>query len=88
MTVFVVIAQEGSDLAKLPAALDACFPNAAYKLDENAWLVPFKGSAEDLSDKLGVTTGANGGAVILEVASYFGRANPNIWAWIKANWGA
>lgn len=88
MTVFAVIAQEGFDREKLPAALEASFPNAVYKLDENAWLVPFKGSAEDLSDTLGVTTGENGGAIILEVASYFGRANPNIWAWIKTNWEA
>ena len=43
-----------------------------------------KGTAQELSATLGVTSGTNGAALILEVASYFGRANPNIWSWVKA----
>jgi len=27
-----------------------------------------------------------GSAVVIEAASYFGRANPAIWSWIKTHW--
>jgi hypothetical protein len=50
---------------------------------DKGWLVSTKGTAQELSTRLGVASGENGAAVIIEIASYFGRANPNIWSWIK-----
>ncbi len=47
-----------------------------------------RGAAKEVSDTLGITDGAAGAALVFEVASYFGRANPNIWSWIKDNWDA
>jgi hypothetical protein len=60
------------------------FPSDHYKLDGGSFLVSTKGTAQELSEKLGVTGGTNGAAVVVEVASYFGRANPNVWSWIKS----
>jgi hypothetical protein len=64
--------------------ITTAFEGETIPLEGNAgWLVSTKGTAQELSAKLGVTSGDNGAAVIVEVASYFGRANPNIWSWIK-----
>jgi hypothetical protein len=50
----------------------------------NEWIVSFKGTAKEVSDKLGVSNGKSGGAIIFGMAQYFGRAPTNIWDWIIA----
>jgi hypothetical protein len=57
-------------------------------IDGTAWLVAHSGSAQELSGKLGITDGSNGPGLVFEIGSYYGRANPDIWAWIKAKWEA
>lgn len=85
MPVFAVIPQPNPNAAKLPGAVETNFANEYLLLDDNkGWLISAKGTAQELSATLGVTSGTNGAAVILEIASYFGRANPNIWSWVKA----
>ena len=49
------------------------------------WLISAKATAKDVSDKLQITDGTSGAALIIEMASYFGRANRAIWTWIKNN---
>lgn len=88
MTVFAIIGQPNAQSAGLPRAIEESFPGSHFKLQDDAWLVSFAGTVQALCDKLKITNGENGAAVVVEVASYFGRANPNIWSWIKSNWGA
>jgi hypothetical protein len=91
MAVFTVIAQPqaGADAALLPNAIQSQFAdNFLLIVPNHVWLVAHVGTVQDLSTKLGITDGANGAALVLEVASYFGRANPNIWTWIKTKWEA
>jgi hypothetical protein len=84
MPVFAIIPQPNTNTPKLAGVLAASFVNEIISLEDNkGWLVSTKGTAQELSAKLGVTSGENGAAIILEIASYFGRANPNIWSWIK-----
>jgi hypothetical protein len=84
MPVFAVIPQPNPNTSKLAAVIAANFISESITLEgEKGWLVSTKGTAQDLSARLGVTSGENGAAIILEIASYFGRANPNIWSWIK-----
>jgi hypothetical protein len=88
MTVFVIIPQPNPNASRLPGAIKAAFPgpDAVYDLDEGkGWLVSSTGTAQSVSEKLGITTGENGGALVIEMASYFGRANPNIWSWIRSS---
>ena len=85
MAVFAIIAQPQLGTANmLPAAVAAVFPNDFLAVAGNVWLVAHFGTAQDLSGKLGITEGTNGTAIVVEVGSYFGRADPNIWTWIKA----
>jgi hypothetical protein len=90
MAVFAVIAQPqaGTDAAKLPQAVQALFPNDFLLVGTGSWLIAHAGTVQDLSGKLGIADGSNGAALIFEIASYFGRANPNIWTWIKTKWEA
>lgn len=89
MTIFAVINQPSPSSDRLQAAIVSVYPRHNYDLGNGTWLVSDSGTASEISAKLGITPeGENGSAVILEVASYFGRANPAIWTWIKTNWEA
>ena len=88
MTVFVVIPQPNPNAGRLATAIAETFPQegSVYALDDGkGWLISATGTAQSISEKLGVTSGENGGALVLEMASYFGRANPNIWSWIRSS---
>lgn len=86
MSIFVVIQQNASGpqgtLADRIATLDV--PH--YQLADGVWLVSNVGTARDTCEKLGIAHGETGTGVVTEVGSYFGRANPAIWSWIKQNW--
>ncbi len=85
MAIFAIIKQPGT-ADNIAVAVHTQYANSNYTLGSDAWLVAAPSTASEVSDTLGITTGANGSAVVVEVASYFGRANPAIWSWIKANW--
>lgn len=86
MSIFVVIQQNSSGPGGSLAQRIATIGTPHYKLADGVWLVSNAGTARDTSEKLGIAEGETGTAVVTEVASYFGRANPAIWSWIKQNW--
>lgn len=90
MSIFVVISQPTSPATALPESIARHFAERHWRLNDGAWLVAGGGTARDISKTLGLTDQADGAAaingVVTEVGSYFGRANPEIWSWIKANW--
>ena len=89
MTIFAVIVQPGPNSERLENAVRERFGGANYQLDGgHGWLVAAKATTKEVSDTLGITDGSNGAGLVVEVASYFGRANPNIWSWIKTHWDA
>lgn len=86
MPVFAVIRQT-SKAGALEAAIQQQFADSSYELGNGTWLVAGPGTANDISDKLGITPEAvSGTGIIIEAASYYGRANPAVWTWIKENW--
>jgi hypothetical protein len=60
-----------------------------YRLAPVGWLVKHSGTTKELSDLLGVTsdipmaTAPLGSVVITLVGSYYGRAQPDLWEWIR-----
>ena len=84
----MIVSQPNANEAKLPSAISAAFPNDNLLISNNVWLVASPEPILEVSKKIGVADGTNGAAVITEVAGYQGRANPNIWNWIKSKWEA
>lgn len=87
MSVFAIISPMASN-PKLETKIQELYPKDYYKLFENQWMVCSGGTAQELSEKLEINKeeGNTGPAIVFSVASYWGRANPNIWEWIKVNW--
>jgi hypothetical protein len=80
MPVFAVIRQSTPSDA-LGQAIAREYAEAHYDLGDGVWLVAGSGTAKDVADKVGITpAGAVGTAIVLEAASYYGRANPAIWS--------
>ena len=94
MPIFVAIPQGDDARRKLPDAVKSAYPNAHYALENNTWLVAGTGTVQDVTAKLKIVekdqraAGPTGTVVVLEVASYYGRASIELWTWVKSNWEA
>lgn len=84
---FVVLAE--GDSAKLEAALSSQFPNSYFPAFSGQWLLVTGGvTPMEISDRLGITTGEVGGAIVIaSTGGYFGRANPQVWEWLTSRLG-
>jgi hypothetical protein len=69
---------------KLDEAIKTNFPNSHLQVSPTVWLVAGSGTAQEVSNKIGLTEGGLGSAVIFSTSGYYGRAPSNIWEWIKA----
>lgn len=64
------------------ASIEEKFPDPNhFKINSTQWVVSGKGTAQKISDLLGTTE--NGG-VVLSFSGYWGRADANLWEWMKA----
>lgn len=45
--------------------------------------INFSGTSTELSEKLGITDGSVGTAIVLLVTSYYGRAPKSVWEWVN-----
>lgn len=74
-----------TDAAALATAVKREFPNDYFDLGNGEWLVSAKSlTAKDVSDKLGITSGQSGNAIVFSMGGYFGRTMSPTWDWIKA----
>jgi hypothetical protein len=81
MSIFVIF--RVSDVEKVKTALISSFPEDHLEVDTGQFLVSSNLSAEAVSEKLKVTDGTNGNAIVFAMGNYYGRASTNIWEWIK-----
>ena len=56
------------------------------KVREGVWLIASAGTAEEVSEKLGIAAGQAGSAIILKASSYHGRTKTSTWDWIRDHW--
>jgi hypothetical protein len=69
----------------LAGTLATAYPNDWIQVpDSPLYFVWAAGTAKDVSDKIGITSGNLGPVVVLAVSGYYGRAPMNIWEWIAA----
>ena len=64
------------------------FPTDHYEVGPVHWLIVAPSTAVDVSNRLGITTGTIGNALVFAVSSYYGRAPSVIWDWIASKLGA
>jgi len=81
MAIFVVF--RVTDTEAMREAVTRIFPTDHFDLGTGEWLISAKGTAQELSDRLGLTDNRVGSAIIFSMQSYYGRAPSNIWDWIK-----
>lgn len=94
MAIYVVVSQAES-IGSLQQAIDQRFANNGNALNlvpNKVWLLASPATIQDVLGELGllVKEGVKNSepAIVFEVASYNGLANPSIWAWIKTKWEA
>jgi len=82
MSLFAVLLPEENP--KLVAAIEEKFSDH-YQVTPTQWIISVKGTAKQISDTLGVSgkEPPTGEAVILTIAGYWGRADTNLWEWMK-----
>jgi hypothetical protein len=80
MNIFIAVPTESNPA--LRSRIESEFPSDSYALPNGEWLIAFGGTTKELSDRLGVSQGQCGAAVVLSVANYWGFADKNLWEWI------
>jgi len=88
MSIFVVIATNSPD-----AVLDrvkSVYPDDHYIINDTVALVSSDGTSIDVSKNIGIVAEAGskpvGSAIVVSIASYYGRASMDTWDWIKRKW--
>ena len=72
------------------AEIERLFPEDYLALNETQYLISTTGTAQGLTNKLGMgpppdtSTQITGSAVVLAASTYWGRAPTVVWDWMKA----
>ena len=67
MNIFIVVPTDAKP--ELLNRIKSEFPSDSYALPNGEWLIAFGGTTKELSDRLGVSQGQCGSAVVLSVAN-------------------
>ena len=84
MNLFAVLNTDTITAENINAKIEELFPVDSLRIGNQQWLIASSGTAKELSDKLGITDGKTGVAVVLSINGYYGHAPTNIWEWILA----
>lgn len=90
MTVFSIIAVRNSEILMRKAS--EVFKDDFLKLTPDSALVSAPLTAVQLTERLGLLNKpdqapeVDASAIILSGSSYYGRATPQIWEWLKNKW--
>jgi len=84
MAIFAVTAPSSNQ--KIGPAIEAAFPNEHIQTWLGHWFVSASGTAKEVSERLGIPGGGVGTAIVVSVANYWGRANTDVWEWLKEHW--
>jgi len=85
MIIFAVLTP--GDNPQLEAALNEHFKNEHLKIRPGQYLVAGRTTVMDISSVLGITDGKSGVGIIFSTSAYYGRADTNVWDWIKVKLG-
>jgi hypothetical protein len=87
MALFLIVPTVAGVGPTIAAALEAKVPGHHRQLPLGEFLASFNGTSKELSDILGITSGAVGQAVVVSISGYFGRAQNDVWEWLAQRGG-
>ena len=59
------------------------FRGKYYKVANNHWIVVGEGTAQSVSDGLGIRGGGLGSVLVYNFVGYYGFASTTLWEWLK-----
>lgn len=71
------------DHVGVQAALQTNFATDHLKVGPGQYLIAARTTVIDLSNTLGLSDGRNGLGIIVSISGYYGRADQNIWEWMR-----
>lgn len=86
MSIFLVVVTEVTRVEQAQAKVLSLYSERHLRVTADSWLIAGNGTAQKLSDNLGITDGSVAPGLVVSVGSYFGRASPTIWEWMIARW--
>jgi hypothetical protein len=81
MAVFLIVATKGHKT--LEAKLETTLPDAFYPVRDDAWLVEYDGTTQQVADALGIRSGEVGAGLVVPVVNYSGRGSMDMWEWLQ-----
>lgn len=89
MAVFVIIADNDPVIDPINAAIQGAFPEANLRYGTRTWFAYAKSkTAKQIAEDIGIKGEPPPftGVVVLQLSGpYWGRANPQVWDWLKTN---
>jgi len=82
MALFAIIAPP--DNARIGPAIESNFAGKFMRAWNGQWFISASGTPQSISEQLGIADGSNGAGIVMVVASYWGRANPDLWPWLSS----
>jgi hypothetical protein len=86
VTIFTVVVAQQPIPPDFTTALTTKFADDYLWVAPNVCLVAGKGTAQDISNALGISEGTTASGIVSAMGSYYGRAPTNVWEWVKAKW--
>ena len=81
MALYAIIAP--LDNAKIGPAIESVFEGNFVRVWNGQWFVSCPPTTpKEICEKLGIADGSNGSGIVLVIASYWGRGNPDLWPWM------
>lgn len=81
MKVFAILFVEKNTAGE--NAIRTVYPNDHIQISDLSWLVSDDVTAKEVTEKLKISGGKRGSAVVVSTNGYFGLASTNIWEWMK-----
>jgi hypothetical protein len=82
MSIFAITAPASN--TAIGPAIETQFKDQYFKAWQGHWFVSTSGTAMEVANKLSVADGSVGTVIVVSVANYWGRANPEVWEWLKS----
>lgn len=85
MTIFAVIALDQTADNGLAGAVQSKFPGKVFQVAKGHFLINSIGTTQEISQQLGIHTGALGQTIVYSITGYFGYAQNTTWEWLREN---